>query len=349
LSTVRRVIAIVSFALGLATIPTSAQEFTVLKVLGQPLAAGKIQKNREQPFFETLAAKSGLPFSVEYIPLGSAGFSEVDPLTALRSGQVQIASLRISHAGRQEPTLLGLDLVGLNTDYKSARQVIDAYAPVLDRRLQEKLGVKVLGPWPFGPEVLFCKRPITSLADIKNLKVRVYDLDTVKLVESAGGTAVQLGFGATYQGLSTGAVDCAMGNPTAAVASGWPEITTHVLPIAFQLGINAYGISLSAWSKMPPEQQAKLTSALRSLTDDIWSYSERLSEDAIGCSVGTVPCEAGKKLALTNVTVTDSDVTLVRGALHKLSFPLWAQVCDAVDPGCSERWKKVVGPLVGLR
>jgi len=43
-------------ALMLSAPAIQAQNIT-LKVIGQPLATGNIQKNREQPFFEQLAAK----------------------------------------------------------------------------------------------------------------------------------------------------------------------------------------------------------------------------------------------------------------------------------------------------
>jgi TRAP-type C4-dicarboxylate transport system substrate-binding protein len=349
LITVIRAVAISALASGLATLPAATQAQTVLRVLGQPLAAGPIQKNKEQPFFETLAARTGLPLRVEYVPHGSGAFANVDPLAALRAGQVDIAALRISEAGRSEPSLLGLDLFGLNTDYGSARQVTDAYWPILDRRLQERIGVKLIGLWPFGPEVLFCNKPLTRLSDIRGLKVRVYDPDSAKLVEAAGGTPVQLGFAAASQGLSTRTIDCAIGSPTAAVASGWAQTATHIMPIAFQLGINAFGVSLPAWSKLAPDHQSTLMSAIQSLTDDIWSYSEKLSNDAIGCSTGILPCESGQKFNLAKVPVTDSDVTLVRASLRDSSLPRWAQACDAVDPGCSASWKQVVGPLVGIR
>jgi len=140
-----------------------------------------------------------------------------------------------------------------------------------------------------------------------------------------------------------------MGSPTAAVAAGWPRATTHVLPIAFQVGINAYGIALSAWNRLPPAQQATLASALQRLSDDIWSYSEDLADQAIECSVGARPCESGERFGLTKVPVADADQMLVRRALREASFPRWAQACDTHDPGCSAFWKQAVGPLVGIR
>jgi TRAP-type C4-dicarboxylate transport system substrate-binding protein len=59
-----------------AVAPAGAQEKIKLKVIGQPLATGLIQKNKEQPFFETLAQKSGLPIEVEYKPIDTLGIKD---------------------------------------------------------------------------------------------------------------------------------------------------------------------------------------------------------------------------------------------------------------------------------
>lgn len=66
--------------------PVHAQEKIKLKVIGQPLATGLIQKNKEQPFFETLAQKTGLPIEVEYKPIDTLGIKDIHGPTAGASG-----------------------------------------------------------------------------------------------------------------------------------------------------------------------------------------------------------------------------------------------------------------------
>lgn len=329
------------------TVASYAEERLTLEVLGQPRSAGDIQKYKEEPFFHDLSEKTGLPFAMEYSPQDLSSVSDVQTLAALRSGRVQIASLRISQVGKMQPMFLGLDLVGLNTDYPTGRRVIDAYGPVLDKWLQDSLAVKLLGAWPFGPQILYCVKPIRRLADIKGLKVRVYgDPDLVKLIRSIGGLPVQLDTREVGQGLSSGAVDCAIASPTTASDAHWPKVKTYVLPVAFQLGVNGYAMSLSAWNRLTPLQQTRLATAFESLVDEIWTYSEQLSRDAILCNTGKASCGTQKTLDLTEIPASDADVALVRTALRRFSLPRWAEVCDGVDPGCSTRWKKAVGPLV---
>lgn len=342
-------LAATAVALAALTASAWAQEKIKLKVIGQPLATGLIQKNKEQPFFESLAAKTGLPIEVEYKPVDTLGIKDTEQLRVMKAGLFEMASLRMSQNSRDEPTILGLDLVGLNPDYATGRKVADAFAPILDQRLQKQFGVKLLGVWPFGPQVLFCKKPISRLGDVKGLKVRVYDQSLAKFVESLGGTPVPISFAETHQALSLGVVDCAITGPSSANSAGWPEVTTHYLPIGMQIALNGYGITLSAWNKLKPDQQKKLQAAFDELQADIWKYSEELFLDASNCNVGKDPCTTGKKFSLVNVPVTAGDLDIVRKAVREISFPAWAEVCDKSNPSCSADWKKAVGPVIGMK
>jgi TRAP-type transport system periplasmic protein len=317
-------LAVSILGLALAASPALAQEKLKFKMIGQPLATGLIQKTKEQPFFESFAQKAGVAVDIDYKPVDTLGIKDTEQLRVMKAGLFEMASLRMSQNSR-------------------------AYAPILDQRLQKQFGVKLLGIWPFGPQVVFCKKPIAKLGDLKGLKVRVYDQNLAKFVESLGGTPVPIPFAETHQGLSLGVVDCAITGPSSANSAGWPEVSTHYLPIGMQIALNGYGITLSAWNKLKPDQQKKFQAAVDSLIDEIWTYSEQLFIDASNCNVGKDPCTTGKKFTLVNVPVTQGDLDIVRKAVRDISFPAWADVCDKSNPGCSATWKKSVGPIVGMK
>jgi len=336
-------------AAALVTAPALAQDKIKFKVIGQPLATGLVQKNKEQPFFETLAQKTGLPIEVDYKPIDTLGVKDTEQLRMMKSGLFEIVSLRVSQNSRDEPMLLGLDLVGQNPDYATARKSVQGWSETLDARLQQQFGVKLLGVWPFGPQVLFCKKPITKLADVKGLKVRVYDQSLAKFISSLGGTPVALSFPETHQSLSLGVVDCAITGPSSANSAGWPEVTTHQLPLGFQMALNGYAMTMKSWSALKPDQQAKLKAAFDTLSDDIWKYSEELFQDALNCNAGKDPCTTGKKFKLVDVAVTPADLDIVRGAVTKVSLPVWAEVCDKSNPGCSQKWNATVAPVLSQK
>ncbi len=326
-----------------------AQETLKLRVMGMPLATGKIRSDREQPFFENLPKTLGFPVEVDYKPLDSTGIKEFEQLRVARSGLFDIIGLRLAQISRDEPTILGLDLVGLNGDYDTARKVVTAYQGAVDERLQKLFNTKLLGVWPFGPQLVFCKPAIKSLADLKGLKVRILDGVMAKFMERVGATPVTMAFGEVSQGLSLGTIDCAVTGPSSANSAGWPESVTHVYPLALQVAVQGYGINLETWKKLKPDQQVKLQKAFTDLNESIWSYSKELWDDAMRCNAGQEPCTTGKKYKLTTVAVQSQDLDLVKGAVREISYPAWSEACDKVNPGCSAGWKASVGPIIGLK
>jgi TRAP-type C4-dicarboxylate transport system substrate-binding protein len=216
-------LSVLALAAGLAS-GAHAQDRLKFKIIGQPLATGLIQKNKEQPFFENFAQRTGLPIDAEYKPIDTLGIKDTEQLRVMKAGLFDIVSLRVSQNSRDEPTILGLDLVGASPDYATGRKVAKAYFNVADERLQKQFNVKLLGVWPFGPQILFCKKPIAKLADVKGLKVRVYDQNLAKFIEMVGGTPVPISFADTHQSLSLGVVDCAITGPSSANSAGWPEV-----------------------------------------------------------------------------------------------------------------------------
>jgi TRAP-type C4-dicarboxylate transport system substrate-binding protein len=335
--------------LALLTATAGAQQTIKLQVAGNLLATGLIQKNKEQPFFEALAQTTGLPIDVDYKPMDTTGIKDIEGLRVLRNGLFDIVTLRIAQVSRDEPFLLGLDIVGLASDYDIARKIVAAYRDAFDGRLQQRYNSKLLGLWPFGPQVVFCKPEIKGLSDLKGKKVRVYDQSLAKFIERIGGVPVTISFGETQQALSLGVVDCAITGPSSANTAGWPEVSNYFMPIGFQIAFNAYAINLNTWKKFDSKQQETLLTAFKKLETDIWNYSQELFDDAVRCNVGQEPCTTVKKFGMKLVPVSESDRKLVREAIGSVSLPAFSEVCDKSYPGCTAEWKKILGPIAGVQ
>lgn len=335
-----------ALALSCVVASTAAAETRTLKALGQPGATGEIQKNKEGPFFENFAERTGLDVNASFQTLDQTGVKGAEELRILKSGLFDIISLRLQQVSRDAPVIMGLDLVGLNTDYENARLTMAEFGPVVDKQLQENFNTKMLGFWPFGPQVLFCNREIGGLSDLSGVKIRTDDQTLSKFIESTGAIPVQMGFSEVYQSLARGVVDCAITGPSSANASDWPEVTTHLLPLSFRFAVQGYGINLDTWNSFSPEEQQKIQAAFDGLIDDIWAYSEELYLDAMNCNIGKTPCELNKPFALTEVPVSDSDRAVVTEGLMGVSFPAWAEVCDASFKECSAEWMNTVGARV---
>lgn len=333
----------------LAACPLAAQaEDISLRVMGQPVGSGLIQQQKEQPFFEGFAANTGIDATVEYLPVDVSGVPDTDGLRVIRKGLFDIVSIRGPQVSRDEPSILGLDLVGLNGTFEAGRAHTDAFLPVVDAQMQARFNAKLLGVWPAGPQVLFCAPEIGGLADLQGMKVRVGDQSAANFVDGLGASGVPMPFGEVQQSLSRGVVDCAITGPSSANSAGWPEATTTVLPLALQLAINGYAINLDTWNKMTPEQQSALEKGVKGLVDDIWTFSEELYVDAMNCNTGKEPCERGTAYNLKEVPVSDADIETVKKALTATSLPVWAEQCNAVDSACEQKWRDTIGKELGL-
>jgi TRAP-type C4-dicarboxylate transport system substrate-binding protein len=111
-----------ALAFGL-TAAAQAQDRITYKVVGQPAATGLIQKNKEKPFFDEFAKRTGLPIDADYKTIDSLGIKDTEQLRVMKAGLFDIVSLRVSQNSRDEPTLLGMDLVGAAPDYAPAKAV----------------------------------------------------------------------------------------------------------------------------------------------------------------------------------------------------------------------------------
>lgn len=275
-----------------ATLASSAiaQDRVRLRVMGLPLATGKIQQSLEQPFFESFASRTGLPIDFDYKPLDSTGVKEFEQLRVMRSGIYDVVTLRLGQVSRDEPTILGLDLVGMNTDYKTARANVNAFLPTLDKQMQAQHNLVMLGVWPFGPQIIFCKAPVTNgLSDLKGKKVRVLDGVMARFMEKIGATPVTMAFSDVAQGLRLGTIDCGVTGPSSANSAGWMDSATHVYSLGLQVAVQGFAISVSSWKKLSPSQQAGLRAQFAALTDSAWAKSEELWSDGIRCSTGQTP------------------------------------------------------------
>jgi TRAP-type transport system periplasmic protein len=317
-----------------------------INVVGQPSLTGAIQQRLEQPFFETLAQRTGLPIKVFYRPNDQLGFRDSHQLPMVRDGEIDLVSLRFLQNASHEPSLLGIDPWGLAADFETARQVVRAYGPVLDERLQTGFNAKLLGVWPFGPQIFFCRKPVAGLADLKGLRVRVGNENFAPLISAFGAKPVVITFEEVRSALAAGMVDCAITSAGSGNSAGWAQHSTHLFTLGTQIGLNGYVINLDLWRRLSKREQAILQSEFDRHTEEIWREVQRVHTEAISCSTAG-PCPEGVLASMKKLTPSAEDIQMLREAFRSTTFKDWAARCDAQHPGCSDDWMARVGPLLG--
>jgi TRAP-type C4-dicarboxylate transport system substrate-binding protein len=158
------------------------------------------------------------------------------------------------------PLMEGLDLPVGYPDGKSATRIANAmvqkYAPA-------ELGdVKVLYVHAHGPGILASRKPVTSLAEMKGVKVRATGL-SVKIVESLGATPVAMSQPDTYEALSRGTVDATL--CPIETLKGWKQGET----IEYVVDASAIGYTTAMFVVMNKGKWASLPADLQKVFTDV--------------------------------------------------------------------------------
>ena len=246
-----------SFA-AVAAVLASALLFTAAPASADPATmriAGNFSSNKnhvdaiERPFFIALPKLMGSTIAVNYNPMDVLGVQAADALRLLRSGTFDVMSVQIGMASRDDPFFEGVDLIGVSTNMADLRKAVDAYRAAFDERLQKRFNAKVMTLWPFGPQVFYCNKPVTTVADLKGLKVRSFTPSMAALIQSFGATPVTMQFSEVYPSLQRGVADCGVTSPTSGNSGKWPEVTTHFLPLSVSGSVQGHFMNLDYWNK----------------------------------------------------------------------------------------------------
>jgi TRAP-type C4-dicarboxylate transport system substrate-binding protein len=269
-------------------------------------------------------------------------------LRLVRSGQVDIAAAPLTTVSGDVPMLDGVDLAGMNPDIKQARRVADAMLPVANKEL-ERLGIKLVATYPFSGQMLFCRKPIASLADLKGLKVRTNGPSAADLVKALGGQPVSLAFGEVYTALERGTVDCGITGSGSGNSVKWPEVTTHLYTMSLSWSTAGYFVNLAWWNKLEPSVRAEFEKTFAAIQDAQWKLGLEATDDGIACNVGRAD---GCKLAtlvkkpMVEVEAQAGAADVVKKDLAETVLPAWVKRCG---DRCGVVYNEVIAPITGIQ
>jgi TRAP-type C4-dicarboxylate transport system substrate-binding protein len=125
---------------------------------------------------------------------------------AVQGGQAQIGEILLSGYSNEDP-LFGVDSVPfLATSYGDAARLWKASKkPIEDRFARQGMMVLYSVPWP--PQGIYSSKPLSSVADMKGLKMRTYNPYTSRIAELAGAQPVTIQAAELAQAFATGAVN----------------------------------------------------------------------------------------------------------------------------------------------
>jgi TRAP-type C4-dicarboxylate transport system substrate-binding protein len=302
------------------------------------------------PYFrDVVPQKSGGRIEMTYASWAEMNLTGQEIIRLTRSGQVDIGGAPLSTVSGDVPLLDGIDLAGLNPDIVQARKVAEAMIPVANKDL-EKFNTKIIGVFPYPAQVLYCKKGLTSLADLKGRKIRTFGPSLNDFVLAIGGQPISIGFPEVYSALERGVADCAVTGTGSGNAAKWFEVTTTIYTLTVSWSTSAYYANLGWWNKLDPAVRDFMTAVINEVQDKQWELGAAATQDGIDCNIGKADgCKIHTlvtKDPMTEVKPTDADKKWLREILVENVLPGWVKRCG---DRCGAIYNETMAPITGLK
>jgi TRAP-type transport system periplasmic protein len=146
--------------------------------------------------------------------------------------------------------------------------------PVLQKELEKK-NLVLISMFPYEFYTLFTReKAVTSVADIKGLKLRVSSDSHAKAVKAAGGTPVFIPGGDLYTAVQKGTIDGFFYPLERTVAYKIPEIVKYGADVKL-IGITAFLVmNRNMWNRLPKDVQKVLKETGRQISDTLVALND---------------------------------------------------------------------------
>jgi TRAP-type C4-dicarboxylate transport system substrate-binding protein len=336
------------FALIMAAVSMSAAATelpkTHLKVVGggsHNYTYGAVEK----PFWEkTLPEASGGRITADLAGLSESGLKGPEVVRLMRAGAIDVSMGVFAYVSGDDALFEGVDLPGMAPDIDSARKIAQVYRPILDQRLRERHGIKLLSTVSYTAQVFFCREPVKALSDLKGRKVRTRGRNMADYVSALGGSPVTLPFAEVVAALQTGVIDCAVTGIGSGNAAKWFEVANNLYNLPIDWSVGFYGIGLKRWQKLDPAVQAFLEEQALVLEDQLWAETKRENDFALACNTGVGECQIHGKANMQAAAPNEKEQETLRAIAQNIAEQ-WGKRCGT---DCVKQWNDTAGKTAGM-
>jgi TRAP-type transport system periplasmic protein len=303
----------------------------------------------DQPILrDQLQARSNGRIQVTLASHAERSLGGAEIIRLVRAGQVEIGAGTLTTLSGDVPILDGIDLSGLAPDIRQAQRIAEAMVPVANRDL-ERFGVRLMATYPFPAQVVFCRAPFTSLADLRGRRIRTFGNSLVDFYGALGAQPVSIGFPEVYSALERGVVDCAITGTGSGASARWPEVSSHISDLAVSWAVAGYVVNLAWFNRQEPALRALLEETFAEMSTRLWQLGAEATRDGIDCNIGNrEACRIHNIAArpMTEVKATDADRAEMRRIFESTVLPGFVRRCGA---RCGTIYNDVIAPISGVR
>ncbi len=200
---------------------------------------------------------------------------------AVATGQAQMGELLLSIHENEDP-IFGADVVPfLATSYPEAMKLYKVSKPAIEKKLAAQ-GLMLLFAVPWAPQGVYAKKDLNSIADMKGLKFRSYNVATTRFAELTGAQPVTVQAADLPQALATGIANSFFSSGGTGYDSKVWESLTHFYDVQGWIPKNFTFVNKAAFDALDkPTQEAILKAAAAAETRG-WKVWEEKSNWYLG-------------------------------------------------------------------
>jgi TRAP-type C4-dicarboxylate transport system substrate-binding protein len=234
--------------------------------------AGNFHSQGAQRFADKVKEATNGELEIVLHPGSSLGFKGPELLRAVAEGQLVVAEVPTGMVEGDAPllALTAQPFVSSNSDeqrllYELAKP---AYAKILKKFNQFTLYTSV---WPFSG--IYTQRPIKSVADLKGLKMRVYDGTGLAFGKATGIAARKMPFSEVYPAMKAGLLDSMYTSSVSGVDSKAWEVLKEFTPINIVGPVNMVNVNQAAWDKLDKATRDKVLAIAADMENEMWALA----------------------------------------------------------------------------
>jgi len=222
--------------------------------------AGNFHSKGAQRFADKVAKATNGELNIVLHPGSSLGFKGPELLRAVAEGQLAVAEIPTGMVEGDAPVLALTAQPFVSTNAFEQRLLYQLAKPVYAKNLKKFNQMTLYtSVWPFSG--IYTQRPIKSEADLRGLKMRVYDGTGLAFGKATGIAARKMPFSEVYPAMKAGLLDSMYTSSVSGVdAKAW-EVLKYFTPINIVGPVNMINVNLAAstsWIKKPRPQYLKL-------------------------------------------------------------------------------------------
>ncbi len=229
-------------------------------------------------FSREIATATKGQLAIDLAPNGSL-FKLGDIRQAVEEGKVQAGETIMTSMVKDIP-IAGADSIPFVVgSYKRAQRLWELQRHGMEREFAQR-GLKILYAVPWPPQGLYTTRPVKTMGDFKNVKMRTYNQTTVRLAEMLGATSVDVPMVDVGKAANEGRMDAMITSAVTGVENKVWGPLKHYYEISAWFPKNIVFVNAKAFDALAPDARSAVLKAAADAEGRGWLASEAVAQSA---------------------------------------------------------------------